>query len=122
RSSSGLDDLVQRPHGICQIAGFGLNEKLLVNVLRSSDIEPLSAAGIELLREVPFDPLSALPLQPLATFSLDAPTVGVHGFLLRLFALPVASTPLRFGHVGPDPHLGEANRDLVAVVSLVCHH
>jgi len=38
------------------------HEKLLVNVLRASDIEPVQAASIELMREVPFNPLSALPL------------------------------------------------------------
>ena len=46
-----------------------LNEQLLVNVLGASDIA-VYAAGIELMRELPVDLFSALPLQSLATFAL----------------------------------------------------
>lgn len=43
-------------------------------------------AGIKLMREAPFDPLSPLPLQPLATIAPNP--IGVHRFLLRRFARP----------------------------------
>ena len=100
---SGFACSVRRPHQQCQIACCRLNEQLLVNVLCASDIEPVHAAGIELMREVPFDPFSALPLQSLATFALDAPPVGIHRFLLRLFTFLVARTPFRFGDVTSHP-------------------
>ena len=40
-----------------------------MNVLDASNIEPVQAAGIELMGEVPFDPFSALPLESLATLA-----------------------------------------------------
>ena len=89
-SSSGFARAVRRSHQQRQIACGRLNEQFLVHVLYASDIEPVHAAGIELMREVPFDPFSALPLQPLATFALNAPPVGIDRCLLRLFAVPVA--------------------------------
>ena len=61
-----------------------------MDILDAPDIEPVHTTGIELMREVAFDLLPALPLEPFAAFSPDAPPVGVHGFLLRWSALPVA--------------------------------
>ena len=65
-----------------------------MDILETPDIEPVHATGIELMREVAFDLLPALPLQPLAAFSPDAPPVGVHGFLLRVPPLPLGALPV----------------------------
>jgi hypothetical protein len=61
-----------------------------VHVLKASHVEPVQSAGVELMREVPLDPLAPLPPQPLASFALNAPPIAMHRLLLRLFAVPVA--------------------------------
>ena len=76
-SGSGLAGSVQRPHEQRQIARRGLQEQFLVDILEAPDIEPVHAAAIERMREVAFDLLPALPLQPFAAFSPDAPPVGM---------------------------------------------
>src|SRR3982751_716808 len=71
----GLACSVHGPQQQRQIACRRLDEQFLVDITNAPDIEPVHATGIELMREVPFDFLSALPLQPLASFSPDAPPV-----------------------------------------------
>src|SRR5580700_588723 len=121
-SGSGLARSIQGPHQQREITCGRLKEELLMNVLPASDIESVQAAGIELMCEVPFDAFSPLPLKALASFSLNAPPVGVDRFLFRRLAFPVTSTPLGFGHVSPHSQLSQAHRDSVAVVSLVRHY
>ena len=89
-SSSGLARAIHRSHQESEIACGGLNQEFLVHVLLASHIEPVQSSGIKLMREVPFDPLSPLPLQPLAAIALNAPPIGVDRCLLRRFAVPVA--------------------------------
>ena len=62
-SSSGLARAIPRSHQEGEIACGGLNQKLLVHVLKASHVEPVQSAGIKLMREVPLDPLSPVPLQ-----------------------------------------------------------
>ena len=59
---SGLARAIERPHQQCEIAGGGLDEQFLVDVLDAPDIEPVHAASIELVCEVAFDLLPTLPL------------------------------------------------------------
>src|SRR5437870_2230621 len=61
-SRSGLARAIRRPHQEREIACGGLNQELLVHVLKASHEEPIQSAGVELMREVPLDPLSPLPL------------------------------------------------------------
>src|SRR6202044_1671077 len=89
-SSSGLARAIHRSHQESEVACGSLNQEFLVHVLQASHIEPVQSAGIKLMREVPFDPLAPLPLQPLAAFSLNTSPIGVDRCLLRRFAVPVA--------------------------------
>jgi hypothetical protein len=61
-SGAGLARSVQGPHQQGEITRGGLQEKFLVYVPDTPDIEPVHAAGIELMREVAFDLFPALPL------------------------------------------------------------
>src|SRR5712691_1065721 len=70
------------------------------------------------MREVPLDPLAPLPLQPLATFALNAAPIAVHRFLLRLFAIPVAGSTIWLGNVSSHFHLGQSHHHIVAVIAL----
>ena len=70
--SSGLARAIHRSHQESEIAGGGLNQQFLVHVLQASHIEPVQSAGVKLMREVPFDPLSPLPLQPLSAIAFNA--------------------------------------------------
>ena len=92
-----------------------------MNILPASDVKPIQTSRIELMREVTFDPFSALPLQSLAAVSLNAPPVGVHGCLRSFFATPVTSSTVRFGEVTAHTHFPEANRDVVTVITLIRH-
>src|SRR3954451_1490529 len=93
-----------------------------MDILEAPDVKPVHAAGIELMREVPFDLLTTLPLHPLATFSTEAPPVPIHRFLGGLLAFPVAPSPIRFRDVGPHSQLAQSNGNLIAVISLVRHY
>jgi len=62
-----------------------------VDIFETPDVEPVHASRIELMREVTFDFLTPLPLQPLASFSPDASPVAIYRFLCRLLAFPVRS-------------------------------
>ena len=68
-------------------------------VLQASHEEPVQSAGVELVREVPLDPLTPLPLQPLASFALNAAPIAKHRSLLRRFPIPVARPAIRLGNV-----------------------
>jgi hypothetical protein len=72
-----------------------------MDILNARHVEPVHAAGVELMREVTFDVLTSLPLHPLASFSSDAPPVATHRFLFRRLAFPVARSPIRFRDVSP---------------------
>src|SRR5437763_13147967 len=93
-----------------------------MDILKAPDVEPVHAAGIELMREVAFDLLTPLPLHPLASLSSDAPPVPIHRFLFGLLAFPVAPSPIRFRDVSPHSQFAQSNRHLVAVISLVRHY
>src|ERR1700735_2471859 len=93
-SGSGLARAKRRAHQEREVACGGLDQELLVHVLKSSHVKTIQSAAVELMCEVPLDPLASLPLQPLATFALNAPPIAVHRFLLRLFAIPVAGSDL----------------------------
>ena len=90
-----------------------------MDILDAPDVKPVHAAGIELMREVPFDLLTPLPLHPLASLSPDAPPVPIHRFLFGLLAFPVASSPIRFRDVSPHSQFAQSNGNLIAVISLV---
>ena len=89
-SSSGLARAIPRSHQESEIACGGVNQEFLVHILQASHIEPVQSSGIELMREVPFDPFSPLLLQPLAAIALNAPPIGIDRCLLGRFAVPVA--------------------------------
>src|SRR3954463_14496348 len=93
-----------------------------MDILDAPDVKPVYAAGIELMREVPFDLLTPLPLHPLASLSPDAPPVPIHRFLFGLLACPLTPSPLRFRDVRPHSQFAQSNRNLVAVISLVRHY
>ena len=93
-----------------------------MHVLQASHIEPVQSAGIKLMREVPFDPLSPLPLQPLAAFPLNAPPIGVDRCLLRRFAFPLALATIGLRDIRSNFQLGKAKRHVIAVIALVRHH
>lgn len=59
---SGLASSVQGSHEQREIARRRLDEQFLVDIPDASDIEPVHAAGIELMREVAFDSFSSLSL------------------------------------------------------------
>jgi hypothetical protein len=61
-SGFGLTRSIPGPHQQREIAGGCLKEELLVDILSASHAKPVQAAGIKLMREVPLDPFSALPL------------------------------------------------------------
>ena len=82
-SGSGLARSIQRPHQERQIACRRLDEELLVNVLGASYIEPVHSACIKLMREVPFDPFSPLPLQ-----ALSAVEAAGGSIVVPIFAFP----------------------------------
>src|SRR5450432_1283484 len=77
-SSSGLARAIHRSHQESEIARGSLNQEFLVHVLKASHIEPVQSAGIKLMREVPFDPLSPLPLQALAARGYKLNCVNGH--------------------------------------------
>src|SRR6266550_5591116 len=89
-SRSRLARAIGRSHQEGEIACGGLQQELLVHVLKASHIEPVQSAGVELMREVPLDPLAPLALHPLAAFALNAPPIAIHRCFLRCLALPVA--------------------------------
>jgi hypothetical protein len=74
------------------------------------------------MREVALDSFSALPLQALAALALYASPVSIHRCLGCLFASPVTNTSIRFSHITSHTHFLEANRYVVTVIALVCHH
>jgi hypothetical protein len=48
-----------------------------VHVFKAAHVEPVQSAGVELMREVPLDPLAPLPLQPFASCTLNSPPIAV---------------------------------------------
>src|ERR1039457_6474600 len=121
-SRSGLARAIPRSQQEPEIACGSLDQELLMHVLNPSDVEPVQSAGVELMREVPLDPLAPLPLQPLASLALHAPPIAMHRLLLRLFAVPVARPAIRLGNVRSYFHFGKSNHHIVAVISLVRHN
>src|SRR5215471_7443117 len=93
-----------------------------MDILDAPDVKPIHAAGIELMREVPFDLLTPLPLHPLASLSPGAPPVPIHRFLFGLLALPAAPSPIRFRDVSPHSQFAQSNSNLIAVISLIRHY
>src|SRR3954468_24679878 len=93
-----------------------------MDILDAPDVKPVHAAGIELMREVAFDLLTPLSLQPLASLSPDAPPVPIHRFLFGLLAFPVAPSPIRFRDVRTHSQFARSNRFLVPVIALVRHY
>src|SRR5215471_20583795 len=89
-----------------------------MDILDAPDVKPIHAAGVELMREVPFDLLTPLPLHPLASLSPDAPPVPIHRFLFGLFAFPVAPSPIRFRDVSPHSQFAQSNSNRIAVIPL----
>src|SRR5665213_4214266 len=98
---SGLARAICRAHQEREVACGGLNQELLVHVLKASHVEPVQTTRIELMREVPLDPLAPLALQSLAPVALNTPPVAVYRFLLCLFTIPVAWSTIRVGTVRP---------------------
>src|SRR5262249_56228483 len=121
-SSSGLTRSIHRPHQQRQIARRRLGQQFLVHIPDAPDGGPVHSTRIELMREVPFDFLPPLPLHPLAPLSPNAPPVAIHRSLFCLLAIPVARSPIWFRDVSPYPQVAQADRNLIAVVSLVRHH
>ncbi len=93
-----------------------------MNILYASHIKPVQATGVKLMREVAFDSFAALSLQPLATITLNAPPVRVHGYLLSLFAMPVTRTTIRMSYVSPHVQFLQAHGNVVTVITLVRRH
>src|SRR5215470_291173 len=93
-----------------------------MDILDSPDVKPVHAARIELMREIPFDLLTPLPLHPLAAISPDPPPVPIHRFLFGPLAFPVAPPPIRFRDVRPHSQFAQSNDNLIAVISLVRHY
>src|SRR5271166_5473883 len=93
-------------------------EPFFVDIPNAANIQPVHAAGIELMREVAFDSLPSLGLQPLASCSPDAPPVGVYRFFFGWFVFPVALSPFRFGDIRPQFHFGESPHNVIAVIAL----
>src|SRR5215469_16156049 len=112
---SWLAGAIRRPHQEREVARSRLNEKLLVHVFLASYVQPVQSAGIELMREVPLDPFSTLPLQTPATIPMNPPPITVHRCLLRRLAIPVAGATIRLRDVGPHFHLTQAKRNVIAV-------
>src|SRR5260370_38272633 len=75
-----------------------------------------------MMSEVPLDPLSPLPLQTLATITLNPPSIAVDRCLLRRLAMPVARATVGLGYISSHFHLSKTKRNLVAVIALVRHH
>src|ERR1700682_3456920 len=121
-SSSGLARAVRRPHQKSEVASGRLNQKLLVHVFLASHVQPVQSSGIKLMREVPLDPLSPLPLQTLATITLNPPSIAVDRCPLRRLAIPVARATAGLGYISSHPHLSKTKRNLVAVIAIVRHH
>src|SRR5713226_8840439 len=121
-SSSGLARAICRSNQYLEVPPGGLNQDLLVHILKVSHVQPIESTTVELMREVPLDPLAPLPLQPLPSLALNAPPIAVHRFLLRLFAIPVAGSTIRLGNVSSHFHLGQSNHHIVAVIAIVRHH
>src|SRR5580658_11390384 len=121
-SRSGLARAECRAHQEREVARGGLDQELLVHVLKASHVKTIQSAAVELMCEVPLDPLASLPLQPLATFALNAPPIAVHRFLLGLFAIPVAGSAIWLGYVSSHFDPVQSNHHIVAVIALVRHH
>src|SRR5437660_3239207 len=77
-SRLGLARTMPQAHQQCQIARRSLNQKFLVHVLSAAHPQPIHASGVELVREVPLDPLSPLPLQLLAAIALNPPAIAIY--------------------------------------------
>src|SRR2546427_779571 len=118
-SCPGLARTISRAQQEREVARRGLDQALFVHVLQSPYPQPIQSAGVELMREVPLDPLASLPLQSLATSTCDPPPVAVDGCLLRIFAVPVARSAIRLGHVRPHLQFGQSHHHIVAVIALV---
>ena len=78
-----------------QVACGGLNQELLVNVLLAGYVQPVQSAGIKLMGEVPFDPLSprCRCRLPCPRWRLNPPPVAIDRSLLRRLAEPVPRLP-----------------------------
>ena len=74
-SGSRLAHSMQRPQQQRQVARGTLKQRFLVHILDSTDIQSVHTSGVELMREIPLDPFSALPLQPSAPLAPNAPPV-----------------------------------------------
>src|SRR4051812_11499295 len=99
-SGAGLARAVQRAHQERKVASRCLNQELLVHIVEPSHVEPVQTPGVELMREVPLDPLTTLPLQSFAAIAPYPTPVVIDGLLLRLSLVPVAraiarATPAR---------------------------
>src|SRR5215472_8691451 len=121
-SRSGLARAIPGAQQEREVACGGLNQQLLVNVLLASYIQPVQSASIELMGEVPLDPLSPLPLQTLAAIALNPPPVAVNRSLFRRLAEPVPRAPIGLGNVSSHFQFVQTKHGLVAVVALVRHH
>src|SRR5437870_2138632 len=104
---SALARSIEGSHQQREIARRGLEQQFLVDIPEASHIDAVHPTGIELMREVAFDSLPTLALQPLAAYTPDAPAVRVHRFLLGLLAFPIALAPLRFRDIGPQLQFGK---------------
>ena len=70
-------------------------------IVAPSHVEPVETSGVELMREVPLDPLTTLPLQSLAAIAPYPTPVVIDSLLLRLSAVPVARPAIGFGDITP---------------------
>src|SRR3954451_16844566 len=89
-SGAGLARAVQRAHQERKVARRCLKQELLVHIVEPSHVEPVQTPGVELMREVPLDPLTTLPLQSFAAIFPYPTPVVIDGLLLRLSLVPVA--------------------------------
>ena len=96
-----------------------VNEQTLENVGVSTQVHAAHPARLVEMRVGAFEPLAALPQQPLPARATDPSAVGRHGLLGRRLALPVAPPAIRFRYVTAHAHLGELDQRLIAVVPLV---
>ena len=68
-----------------------------------------------------FQPFAAPTQQPLPARAANPPPVGIYRVTGHVLPAPVAPPALWLRHVTADPHLGQRDQRLVAVVALVAH-
>ena len=112
-------DADQVTHDEPEIEATRMNQQTLQDVRVAAQMRAAHPARVVEMREGAFDALAALAHQSASASSANPSSIAIHWRLRFRFLRPVASAPIRLGHIRPDADGVEVDHRLITVVPLV---